>query len=58
MLSGLGATQLPITLMEALHPLLLLAPFMENIMSLSAWPLRQNEREREGRDSLANGPEK
>lgn len=44
---GLGATQLPITLMEVLHPvMLLLAPFMQNIMSLSAWPLRQNEGER------------
>lgn len=31
----------------SLHPvMLLLAPFMENIMSLSAWPLRQNEGER------------
>ena len=44
---GLEATQLLITLMEVLHPVsLLLAPFMWNIMSLSAWPLRQNEGER------------
>lgn len=47
---ALGATQLPITLMEVLHPVMpLLAPFMENIMSLSAWPLRQNEGERKVR---------
>lgn len=44
---GLEATQLQITLMEVLHPVsLLLAPFMWNIMSLSAWPLRQNEEKR------------
>lgn len=44
---GLEATQLLITLMEVLHPVsLLLAPFMWNIMSLSAWPLRQNEEKR------------
>lgn len=44
---ALGATKLPITLMEVLHSVMpLLAPFMENIMSLSAWPLRQNEGER------------
>lgn len=44
---GLEATQLLITLMEVLHPVtLLLAPFMWNIMSLSAWPLRQNEGKR------------
>lgn len=41
---GLEATQLLITLMEVLQPvMLLLAPFMANIMSLSGWPLRQNE---------------
>lgn len=33
--------------MEVLRPVsLLLAPFMWNIMSLSAWPLRQNEEKR------------